>query len=64
MVCPAFSSSHSSGNEDMLYITLMDDNIIYKVPLFGSGVHPRSHVFVYHSEYRVGDDQDVFSTLA
>ena len=64
MVCPAFSSLHSSRNEDIPYITLMDDHMIDKVPLFGSGVHPRGHVFVCHSEHRVGDDQVLLSTLA
>ena len=38
-------------------------NIIDKVPLFGSGVHPRGLVLVCHSEYRVGDAQVVFSAL-
>ena len=55
MVCPAFNSSHSSGNEDIPYITVTDDHIIDKVLLFGSGVHPRSLVLVCDSEYRVGD---------
>ena len=64
MVCPVYRSSHSSRNEDIPYITLTDDHTIDKVPLFGSGVHPRGLVFVCHSEYRVGDDQVVFSTLA
>ena len=64
MVCPAFSSSHSSGNENILYITLTDDHVIDKVPLFGPGVHSRGLVLVCHSEYRVCDDQVVFGTLA
>ena len=63
MVCPAFSSSHTSGIEDIPYITLTDDHIIDKVPLFGSGVHPRGLVLVCHSEYRAGDAQVVFSAL-
>ena len=64
MVFPAFSSSHSSGNEDIPYIRLTDNHIINKVPLFGSRVHLRGLVLVCHSEYRVGDDQVVFCTLA
>ena len=64
MVCPSFCSPHSSGDEDITNVAPADNDIIYQVPLFRSGVHPRILVLICHSEYRVCDDQVTLCALA
>ena len=50
MINPAISTTKSADIADMLHISLAHNNIIKKVPLSRSGVHPHCYVISFVAE--------------
>lgn len=57
VICPAFCTSHGTGDVNVSDVTSPHNDIVYQVPVFGTRVHPRSLVFSLLLEDSVGYGQ-------
>lgn len=65
MVCPAvIGSRHASRDQNLIFVLLSDNSMIYDMPVFWSRMFPGGLISVRKSELRVWDEQFMFSTEA
>ena len=55
VICPAFSTTHSTCNTYILQVSLSNDDVVNQVPLFGPGVHLGGFELICLAEDGVGD---------
>ena len=55
MISGALCPTHGSSNLHFILFTATDNDVVNEVPLFGSGMHPRSVVHVTELEEGVCD---------
>ena len=60
MISGARCPTHGSSNLHFIQVTAPDSDVVNEVPVFGSGMHPRSLVHVTVLEESVCDDKTQF----